>query len=608
MVRSSVLIDGVRHDYAVPRQVGEAIQGLTKTQADVVTEMAGKSAQALRAGATTWSLPFLGTNIARDYYTASMRSPVGFTPLDMIAGFYHGLKKDALYHDYLRSGAAMSGFFEQFKTPQREARHLVESQATRNMKKILNPFELMSEIGQAGENAARIGLYRRGKQAGLSEMEAGWLGRDTTVDFAKSGRVIRVLNILTPFINARIQGSGNMLRTFRDNPGEASLTWWALIGGPLTALYLYNTRNHPEAYRDMQPYTEEAYYPLITGDEKDEDGSYPGFKFPMEEFGQLGARSLLAALQHLDENDPVALNKLASRMGLSGRELQPGEGKKAPSAAKVAFETATGLLPVDVTPGGDVGLMPALRGTASGLLPPIARGALEAGTGTSFFTGRPIGKLQSMRDLPEAEKYIRGETPEWLVSVGKWTDTSPERLKHIIESQFATVGRLATRGETPTGQVAKRFSGIPGGAVESKGFQRTSELRGQAAMERMETTAPAEQAFKELKAIPKDQMAAAFREKIGQLPRESRFVLLDLIAKDAGGLTREEQSLKAQLIGVRAKRLLEKMQELPQDQIQGNINRWAKGGLLTKDTLRMMRQIQAAEAQGVEPKLRQPRR
>jgi hypothetical protein len=476
------------------------------------------------------------------------------------------------------------------------------------MKKIANPFELFSEIGQAGENAARIGLYRRGKQAGMSEMEAGFMARDTTVDFAKSGRVIRVLNILTPFINARIQGNANMLRTFRDNPGEAALTWWAVIGGPMTALYLWNTRNHPEAYRDMQPYTEENYYPLITGDEKDESGSYPGYKAPMDEFAQFGGRSLLAALQHLDEQDPETLNKLADRMGIGTKDLKPGHAKPAPGIGETLFETAAGLLPVDITPGGDVGLMPAMRGTASGILPPIVRGALEAGTGTSFFTGRPIGKLRAMEDLPEAEKYVRGETPDWLVSVGKWTNTSPERLKHIFESQFATVGRMATRGETPTGQVAKAFSGIPGGAVEGEGFRRTGELRGQAAMERMEVTAPAEQAFQELKALPQGQKAEAFQQKLAGLQGESKSILLDLIAKDAGGLTREEQSLKAQLIGIRAVRLLEKMQGLPEDQLQKNMQRWMKGGLLTKDTMQMMRQIQAAEAQGVEPKLRRPRR
>jgi hypothetical protein len=50
------------------------------------------------------------------------------------------------------------------------------------------------------------------------------------------------------------------------------------------------------------------------------------------------------------------------------------------------------------------------------------------------------------------------------------------------------------------------------------------------------------------------------------------------------------------------------MQGLPEDQLQQNMQRWMKGGLLTKDTMQMMRQIQAAEAQGVEPKLRRPRR
>lgn len=606
MKRMSVLIDGQRHDYAVPQQVGEAMQGMTRTQADVVTEIAGKSAQALRMGATTLSLPFLPANMARDYMNASMRSPVGFTPLDSIKGLYHYLKKDEMFHEWMRSGSPMAGFFEQFKTPQREARHLVESQGMRGMKKILNPFELFSEIGQAGENMTRIGLYARGRSAGMSTMEAGFIGRDTTVDFAKSGKIIRVWNMLTPFINARIQGTGNMLRTFRSNPGEAALSWWALIGGPLTGLYLYNTRNHPEAYRDMQPYTEENYFPLITGDEKDEDGSYPGYKFPMEEFAQFGGRSLLAALQYLDEQDPELLNNLADKLGIGSRDLKPEQVKPAPSAGKVIGETAAGLLPVDITPGGDVGLMPALRGTASGLLPPLARGILEAGSGTSFFTGRPIAQLDRMKDLPEPEKYVRGETPDWLVSVGKWTNTSPARLKHILESQFATVGRTATRGETPLGQVQKRFTGIPGGAVESEGFERTREVRGQAALELMEVKAPAEQAFKELKALPDDQKAAGFQQALSQLQGESQGILIDLITKDAGGLTREEQSLKAQQVGVRAMRLLEKQEGIPDDQAEENVQRWVRGGLLTKDTFMMMQYIEAARGQDREPRLRRP--
>ncbi|MCH8036217.1 MAG: helix-turn-helix transcriptional regulator, partial [Proteobacteria bacterium] len=63
----SVLIDGVKNEFAVPKLVADALKGLTLKQADMVSRMARVSSGLLRAGATTFNIGFTHSNALRDF-------------------------------------------------------------------------------------------------------------------------------------------------------------------------------------------------------------------------------------------------------------------------------------------------------------------------------------------------------------------------------------------------------------------------------------------------------------------------------------------------------------------------------------------------------------
>jgi len=81
---------------------------------------------------------------------------------------------------------------------------------------------------------------------GLSEKDAAFMSRDSTIDFARGGSMAKKVNQFVPFFNANIQGLVSMTEKFKKHPIEMSLKAIAELTLPSMALAYYYTTLAPD--------------------------------------------------------------------------------------------------------------------------------------------------------------------------------------------------------------------------------------------------------------------------------------------------------------------------------------------------------------------------
>lgn len=139
--------------------------------------------------------------------------------------------------------------------------------------------ELMAP-GQDGAVLSREGAEAQAAQEMPDEaldLESGVRGRDVNVDFAKSGNLIRTLNMITPFLNARIQGTANTIRSAQSNPRRFMAKVVGIAAMPALAAFAWNITQHPETWQLVPDYEWDKNYVFIIGEEQQNvDPSRPG--------------------------------------------------------------------------------------------------------------------------------------------------------------------------------------------------------------------------------------------------------------------------------------------------------------------------------------------
>ena len=307
-----VFIDGQKQTFAVPASVAESIKGLNVRQVDLITKIARLSASALRAGAVTLNIGFIPANAIRDFQSATLKSEVGFTPLDWLKGFSEAIREGNGFSSYLESGASMSGFIERTKPTRVKAKQLFRSRGGDVARTILNPVALLRAIGETVEQAPRRGVFNRAIRKGKTETEAAFFARNATVDFARSGSFLRYVNMWTPFLTARVGGNVNIATALQQRPMRSAAIMGAMIGLPTVATYLHNTRVFPEVYEDIPDFEKQNNYMLIMGDAKDARGRFTQlYKIPKGDVGRFFGNPIENYLAFLDGFNAQAVDDLA---------------------------------------------------------------------------------------------------------------------------------------------------------------------------------------------------------------------------------------------------------------------------------------------------------
>jgi len=533
MEKISVFRNGIKEEYAVPKDVGAALKNLNQESTDIVTKWARLSSGALRAGATSLNIGFIPANAARDFQTATLVSRVGFTPQDWMKGFSEAIKRGDDYKKFLESGGA-SGFFEANKNLPKTVKGLTEAKGLKIIKTVTNPVKLLNLVGETIELAPRLGVYKRSVKKGLSQTEAAFNARNATVDFAKSGNKMRVFNQWVPFLNARLQGNVNMLSSLKRNPVSSAIKLGAIVGAPEILTYINNSQKYPELWNDISETDKKNNFIIIYGDKVDEKGNLlEAVKIPKGD-AKVFANPLESFLEYLNGNDPKGIKQLAIEMG---SDMSP-----------ISFEKGGEFS------GGQV---------MSSILPPAIKGAAESVTNTNFYTGYDIVP-QSMVKASPREQYD-DKTSTLAKELGDLLNWSPKKIDNFISTQFGGVGTQITKPSMAESQISKRFFGAYGGKQAQEMSKEAEKAVQEQADKKLKLKREAQEALNNLSAS--DNAAEEFDQIIQNNPELAKTVV-DLKEKQDLGFTGKDYVIQELGVenGERAKFLVGQFNKLKTDE------------------------------------------
>ena len=198
---------------------------------------------------TTYNPGFVVWNTAFDAYTSYFAegiSPFGFGKA--LAGNIKAMFAEVpAVTEFRKAGGELFGFFtrgadigkEGAITPfvgRKEGRLVLLN--PEGLKRFINPFTLIRELGIAGENAARRATFEKAKRERLSDKEAALRARRVTVDFSRFSKASRIINDFYIYFNPALQGFMLPGRAIRKDP--RSLWRLSTLIMAYAGLVLYN--------------------------------------------------------------------------------------------------------------------------------------------------------------------------------------------------------------------------------------------------------------------------------------------------------------------------------------------------------------------------------
>lgn len=415
----SFLEDGQKVTAQVPAPFAKMAKGLEAEAANFWSSLARAASFPLRAGAVTYNVTFIGRNITRDLISAFFREGVQPFSKEYADGWMAAIAKNSDFEDAARSGALMSGIVDNMRSTNAMARTISPYGTTVASPKdallllprlMRNGLKGIERAGMISEQSTRIATYKKLRGQGLSELESGVRTRDVSVDFSKSGNIMKVINQAIPFSNAGLQGAANTLRTWRYNPKQA------IVGSsPLVAMtVLAWTWNQRYETSKMIPEREYANNWIIQYGE--------GTKAP----------------------DPKFPNKPPEKFPLYQRIPKGSIGAMITAPAEVALRYAWANNDRSVL--DDVGATFLTMGTAlspvdpsfGSVVPPLGSTLLGIESGYDTFRQQPIVPRSEQDRIPELQ--YGSETSREAVLLGEKFHVSPRVIDWAIKDATAGVG------------------------------------------------------------------------------------------------------------------------------------------------------------------------
>jgi hypothetical protein len=376
---------------------------------NVFMKMMGGAKRWLSYG-VTFGPAFRLRNMLRDTVHVAIVSK-SFKPfLDSATGFVKALKEDGDFKEYSATGFAFGSSYVHTDDPTHASRmikKLIKQEGDGVVDNILHtPKKLLSvweKIGEASENAARLGLYTNLRKQGKTAFEAGFEARDL-MDFSMRGgaQTVQILTRIIPFLNARGQGLYKLSRSAHENPKA-----FVLKAGMYTvaALALWSLFKDDDRYKELQDWDKWTYHHFWLGDDH--------YRIPKP--FEIGA--LFASLPE--------------------------------SVANVMNDTEDGKFVWDwftftVHDVFNVGM------------PQLFKPVIEERFNMSTFRGQRIVP-DYMTKLKPSEQY-KEYTSESMRAIGKQLNISPIKLEHYVNGYFSTLGMMVL---TPVDAVVRAAGGYP---------------------------------------------------------------------------------------------------------------------------------------------------
>ncbi|MEA3477014.1 MAG: LPD38 domain-containing protein, partial [Bacteroidota bacterium] len=383
---------GKRRYIEVSKNLYNAMTGLNETGSGLMVKILSVPAHTLRTGATI-TPEFMARNFIRDQFTGFIQTRFGFKPfVDSAEGIAAIMGKTEIYYDWMRSGGAYSGIVELSRTNLKKT--LMELRGQKNLLKRLNIISHAQDISQLFEQATRIGAYKAAKRTGLSDIEAGFESRESTLDFARKGARTKDVNAVIAFFNAGIQAADKSVRVAKEDPLGFATKCVASITVPSVISYLAN-RNNPE-YRELPRWQKDLFWMFQLGD------TWVRIPKPFA-YGQIFGSIPERFMEYFDSKDPEAFE------GLGESVME--------SLSPVGTDIASAIIPTGLQP------------------------LIENATNWNFFLKRNIVPPYQARLLP-AEQYKK-YTSETAKGIGRVLNTSPAKIENITRGWFGGTGGYA---------------------------------------------------------------------------------------------------------------------------------------------------------------------
>jgi hypothetical protein len=403
-----VMREGKRKFFEVDDDLFNALLDVGRERTPQVLSLLSFPARLLRAGATL-SPRFIIRNPFRDQFTAAVFSKHGFKPgFDLLRGIFHVMERDRLYQQFKRSGGEYSTLV---RTTAAERKNLQKSldellrednvlsgawRTTRNPKGWIEGLRVLSETM---ENASRAREFMRAMEQTGDPRLAGFASREVTLDFARMGTKVQVLNQIIPFFNASLQGTDKLVRTFKDNPYKAAALASTYITMPSLALYAIN--HDDENYQELSDARKDFFWNIPLVEWNNDQGRFERtggfFSVPKPfDLGMIFGAGAERTAEWIKNNDPEGFEAWANNFLES--------------------------------------FVPSMLPTA--IVPPI-----EAVTNFSFFRRRPIIPEREKDLLPEEQAGpLQGETARLL---GKALGVSPRLVENTVRGYTGGLGEGA---------------------------------------------------------------------------------------------------------------------------------------------------------------------
>jgi hypothetical protein len=481
--------DGLQKKIAVLPELAKALKGLDTARADIVIRGLGRASAPFRLGVITFNAGFQLVNIGRDASRLGLISKYGVTknPVefgqfvgDLFVGLTSSWKsnilgdKNELYLEYLKSGAARSTLASNL-TPNALNR-AIEARDEKLVAKILKvPYRTVmsggEKFGNMLEETIKLAGFRRGvRMEGLDKL-SGKEYEDAlerivyevrnyagSPDFNKHGSYGPLINAISVFYNARVQGVSADLRRLTGGTGKAernAALVRLLAGGGTAAAYVWYLNQLPENKEDYEKRSVQernAYFlfprKTETGDPLyyvNEEGQKVReyYRVPKFEFFGIASNMVESALNYALKKDP----------------------KSGQDAARAALE---GMFPINISGRS---WEERVQSAASGLNP-VIKTPIEIFTNTNLFQHRPIVKQRLQGVRPE-EQYLETTPKAFITAAQAMPEVAPNFLRSPLYLKQLTenlTGGLVTqfmrpelegRGSATTNPLIARFFAAP---------------------------------------------------------------------------------------------------------------------------------------------------
>jgi hypothetical protein len=314
---------------------------------------------------------------------------------DLGTVFTDAVLRKGRYKEYINEGGGMEFMVHQGRILKR-GRHLEGP--------LDGTQDFLGYFGETSEILTRLAIRERMIRKGKSSQEATFTARDY-MDFGQGGGIAKALDNGIPYLNASIQGTRGLIRSFKPGSGTAAISTYKLTqyAGVVTAIYVAANSIAPKTMKEVKNSIDSQNNLIIPlGDD---------FSFIDDEW--------------------------QTRYTYIKIPLDPGQ-----KFFKKFFEaSADKFLGNEVDANGTAEALKELSPVGISMLPPSFSGSLGYFTNKDFWLNKDIWTQTDPFSYPQSKEEYTRKTPEFYKDLGGATGLSPERFKYLIE-EFITNGTV----------------------------------------------------------------------------------------------------------------------------------------------------------------------